>query len=64
MEKKPFSTRQKARIALFVSAIIIVLGITSISQTIKANRYKQEALITKLMLGFMKIYALIFQPLI
>ena len=49
MEKKPFSTRQKARIALFVSAIIIVLGITSISQTIKANRYKQEALITKQM---------------
>ncbi len=49
MDKKPFSTRQKARIALFVSAIIIVLGITSISQTIKANRYKQEALITKQM---------------
>lgn len=49
MDKKPFSTRQKARIALFVSAIIIVLGIVSISQTIKANKYKQEALITKQM---------------
>ncbi len=49
MDKKPFSTRQKARIILYLSAIIIVLGIVSISQTVKANRYKQEAFITKQM---------------
>ena len=49
MDKKPFSTRQKARIAIFVSAIIVVLGITTICQTVKANRYKQEALATKQM---------------
>ena len=49
MEKKPFSPRQKARIILYVSSIIIVLGIVSITQTVKANRYKQEALVTKQM---------------
>ena len=49
MDKKPFSTRQKARIDIFVSAIIVVLGITTICQTVKANRYKQEALATKQM---------------
>ena len=49
MDKKPFSTRQKARIILYLSAVIIVLGIVSISQTVKANRYKQEAFITKQM---------------
>lgn len=49
MDKKPFFTRQRARIALFTSAIILVLGIVSIVQTVKANRYKREALITKQM---------------
>ena len=49
MDKKPFSTRQKARIILYLSAVIIVLGIVSISQTVKANRYKQDDFITKQM---------------
>ena len=49
MEKKPFSTRQKARISLFISAIILVLGIVSIVQTVKANKYKREVLATKQM---------------
>ncbi len=49
MDKKPFSTRQKARIALYISAVILVLGIVSIVQTVKANKYKQEAFITKQM---------------
>lgn len=49
MEKKPFSTRKKARIILYLSAVIIVLGIVSITQTVKANKYKMEAIATKQM---------------
>ncbi|MBR5246781.1 MAG: germination protein YpeB [Clostridia bacterium] len=49
MDKKPFTPRQKARIILYISTVFIVLGIVCIAQTIKANRYKQEAMITKQM---------------
>ena len=40
MEKTAFLTRKKARIILFTSSLIIVLLISSVVQTIKANRYE------------------------
>ncbi len=49
MDKKPFTTRQKARIVLFLSTLIIVLGIFSVVQTVKANRFEREAMLTKQM---------------
>ncbi len=49
MDKKPFTTRQKARIVLYLSTLILVLGIFSIVQTVKANRFEHEAMLTKQM---------------
>ncbi len=49
MEKTAFLTRKKARIILFTSSLIIVLLISSVVQTIKANRYEQEATLAKQM---------------
>ncbi len=49
MEKMPFLTRKKARIILFTSSLVIVLLISSIVQTIKANKYEQEATLSKQM---------------
>lgn len=49
MDKNTLSVRAKARIALYLSAIILVLGIFSIVQTVKANKYEREATITRQM---------------
>lgn len=49
MDKKALSTRAKARIVLYLSAVILVLGIFSIVQTVKANKYEREAMITRQM---------------
>lgn len=49
MDKKTSSIRKKARIILYLTALILVLGIFSITQTVKANRYEREALLTKQM---------------
>ncbi len=49
MEKMHFDTRNKARIILFISALVIVLLIFSITQTIKANKYEMEATLNKQM---------------
>ena len=49
MDKKALSVRAKARIVLYLSAVILVLGIFSIVQTVKANKYEREAMITKQM---------------
>lgn len=49
MEKMPFLTRKKARIILFTTSLVIVLLISSIVQTIRANKYEQEATLTKQM---------------
>ncbi len=49
MDKTAFLTRKKARIILFTSSLIIVLLISSVVQTIKANKYEQEATLAKQM---------------
>lgn len=49
MDKKALSVRTKARIVLYLSAVILVLGILSIVQTVKANKYEREAMITRQM---------------
>ncbi|MBR3788736.1 MAG: germination protein YpeB, partial [Clostridia bacterium] len=49
MDKKGLSKRAKARIVLYLSAVILVLGIFSIVQTVKANKYELETLITRQM---------------
>lgn len=49
MDKKALSTRAKARIVLYLSAVILVLGIFSIVQTVKANKYERETMITRQM---------------
>ncbi len=49
MDKKALSKRAKARIVLYLSAIILVLGIFSIVQTVKANKYERETMITRQM---------------
>ncbi len=49
MDKKALSVRTKARIVLYLSAVILVLGIFSIVQTVKANKYEREAMITRQM---------------
>lgn len=49
MDKTHFSTRNKARLILYISTLIIVLLIFSIVQTVKANKYEREAMLTKQM---------------
>lgn len=49
MDKKALSVRTKARIVLYLSAVILVLGIFSIVQTVKANKYERETMITRQM---------------
>ena len=49
MDKKALSVRAKARIVLYLSAVILVLGIFSIVQTVKTNKYEREAMITRQM---------------
>ncbi len=49
MDKKALSKRAKARIVLYLSAVILVLGIFSIVQTVKANKYERETMITRQM---------------
>ena len=49
MDKKALSVRTKARIVLYLSAVILVLGIFSIIQTVKANKYERETMITRQM---------------
>ncbi len=49
MEKMPVLTRKKARIILFTSSLVIVLLISSVVQTVKANKYEQEATLAKQM---------------
>ncbi len=49
MDKKPFTTRQKARIVLYISTLVIVLGIFSVVQTVRANRFERDAMLTKQM---------------
>ncbi len=49
MDKKSLSKRAKARIVLYLSAVILVLGIFSIVQTVKANKYERETMITRQM---------------
>lgn len=49
MDKKTLSNRAKARIVLYLSAVILVLGIFSIVQTVKANKYEREATVTRQM---------------
>ena len=55
MEKTHFSTRTKARIILYMSTLIIVLGIFAIVQTVKANKYEKESMLIKQMLRFQTI---------
>lgn len=49
MEKKPFSTRAKARIILYSATLVLVLGILCVVQTVKANRYERETLLARQM---------------
>ena len=49
MEKSHFSTRTKARIILYMSTLMIVLGIFAIVQTVKANKYEKESMLIKQM---------------
>lgn len=49
MEKKPFEIRKKSRIILFTCTLVVVLLVSTILQTIKANKYEQEATLTKQM---------------
>ena len=49
MEKTNLSTRAKARIVLYLTTLIAVLGIFSIVQTVKANNYEKESMILKQM---------------
>ena len=49
MEKLNLSTRAKARIILYLVTLVTVLGIFSIIQTVKANRYEKESMILKQM---------------
>ncbi len=49
MDKKSFTTRQKARIVLYVSTLVLVLGVFSLVQTAKANRFERDAMLTKQM---------------
>ena len=49
MEKINISTRAKARIVLYLTTLIVVLGIFSIVQTVRANRYEKESMILRQM---------------
>ncbi len=49
MDKKPFTIRQKARIVLYLSTLIIVLGIFAVVQTVKANHFERDAMLTRQM---------------
>lgn len=49
LENSPFMTRKKARIILFTSTLVLVLLISTIVQTVKANKYEQEATLSKQM---------------
>ena len=49
MEKINLSRRAKARIILYLTTLIAVLGIFSIVQTVKANKYEKESMILKQM---------------
>ncbi len=49
MEQKNMSRRSKIRLSLYIGTVIIVLGIFSIVQTVRAQKYEREALVTKQM---------------
>lgn len=49
MDKSNFSPRKRARIILYLTTVILVLGIFCITQTVKAKKYEREALLTKQM---------------
>lgn len=49
MDSKTYSKRKKIRIILYTATVIIVLGIFGIVQTVKATRYRREAIVTKQM---------------
>ena len=49
MEQKIMSRRSKIRLGLYIGTVIIVLGIFSIVQTVRAQKYEREALVTKQM---------------
>ncbi len=49
MDKRHFSTRRTVRIILYISTLVVVLGIFCIIQTVKANKYEREAMLTKQM---------------
>ncbi len=49
MEQKHMSRRAKIRLGLYVGTVITVLGIFSIVQTVRAQKYEREALVTKQM---------------
>lgn len=49
MEQKPMSKRSKIRLGLYIGTVITVLGIFSIVQTVKAQKYEREAIATKQM---------------
>ncbi len=49
MEKTSISHRAKVRIVLYITTLIFVLGIFSVIQTVRANRYEKESMIIKQM---------------
>lgn len=49
MNKKHIAKRGKIRLGLYIGTVITVLGIFSIVQTVKAQKYEREATITKQM---------------
>ncbi len=49
MEQKQMSRRTKIRLALYIGTVITVLGIFSIVQTVRAQKYEREATVTKQM---------------
>lgn len=49
MEQKVMSRRAKIRLGLYIGTVITVLGIFSIVQTVRAQKYEREAIATKQM---------------
>lgn len=49
MKEKRITRRSKIRLGLYIGTVITVLGILSIVQTVKAQKYEREANITKQM---------------
>ena len=49
MYKKALSTRAKARIVLYLTAVILVLGIFAIAQTVRVNKYERDITATRQM---------------